>query len=677
LLLIGVVALGIAAFYLLLYVFKEDPMPIGWDTPRYLSQTQFVAERGLAGVPDRLPPPIKTLDSRAAGFPVIALVLGSVSGTSPFAAAVIMPVAAAVALALAAGAFVSYTLRRPAWQAAIVAVVVGLSPTVVRLMSPETYTDNLFSAALILAAMVPLVSYVREGRGDGMLGAVLLLAAAGLAHPSILGIFLAVMAVAAVLYLPESWRSWRTGGGPASTPTARLAMVAAAGAGLTAAALGGLLRAAPDSPTLTRGELTKKLRQDLPLHLLPVTLPLGAMGVWSLAERLRRFGGRAAGDRSRKRGLAEDPNRSAARFALTLFVAWAGVVAVGVLAFYLGVNSPAHRFLAFFIPLPILVALGLLWARERAGKAIGRTAGAAVLAVGTVGLALLGFRDYYVILPDERGVEWLETPKVQEAASAASYLDAVGVRGDDPVVFVVDDLGLNPLSYVPEMAYILRSALPAERIENAYFYVGDPERYLAGEPTYRTSPPTYNVNANRFWPTIRRLLPGQPVALLLSSYNPAYGEFVTDHPEAIVAPNVAVLHGPAPDRSIEPPPIPTGLRGLIPNAVFDVATLALLVLVGAGWVIALVPSGGRPFEVLALAPAFGIGSLILVGVLVDTAGFRLGGAGGVVTVAAAAGVGMAFAAGRLRRNRASATGRSAARAAARPSTDGDPHPSRQ
>jgi MFS family permease len=673
-LLIGVVGLGIAAFYLLLYVFKEDPMPIGWDTPRYLGQTQFVAERGLAGIPDRLPPPIKTLDSRAAGFPVIALVLGSVSGTSPFAAAVIMPVAAAVALALAAGAFVSFSLRRPAWQAAVVAVIVGLSPTVVRLMSPETYTDNLFSAALILAAMVPLVSYLREGPGGGMLGAVLLLAAAGLAHPSILGIFLAVMVVAAVLYLPESWRSWRAGDGPASTPTARLVMVAAGGAGLTAAALGGLLRAAPDSPKLTRGELTKKLRQDLPLYLLPVTLPLGAMGVLSLAGRLRRFGRRrAAADRSRERGRAGDPDRFAARFALTLFVAWAGVVAVGVMAFYLGVNSPAHRFLAFFIPLPILVALGLLWARERAGTAIGRRAGAAVLVVGTIGLALLGFRDYYVVLPNERGVEWLETPKVQDAASAASYLDAVGVPGGDPVVFLVDDLGFNPLSYVPEMAYILRSALPPERIENAYFYVGDPERYLAGEPTYRTSPPTYNVNANRFWPTIRRLLPRQPVALLISSYNPAYGEFVTDHPEAIVAPNVAVLHGPAPDQPIEPPPIPTGLRGPIPNAVFDVGTLVLLVLVGTGWVIALGPSGVRPFEVLALAPAFGIGSLILVGVLVDTAGFRLGGAGGVVTVAAAAGVGMALAAGRLRRNRAGPSGRSSAKSAALPSTDGAPH----
>lgn len=637
----GLVALAVAGFFSGLYLAKEDPMPMGWDTPRYLGQTTFVAERGLAGVPNELPPPVKTLDSRAAGFPVIALTLSGLFGTNTFTMSVVMPIAAAMAVALAAGAFVSFSLHRSPWEMGIVALVVGLSPAIIRLMAPETYTDNLFALAVFTAALVPLLSALREERG--LSASALLLSAGGLAHPSFLAIFLVILLIVGLAYIPPSWAAWRSREASVlATPTVRVGMVAAAAAGLTGAALSGLLSATPDAPKLTRGELSKKLREDLPLYVFPVTLPLAALGFGSLATRAGWRGNRAG---------RNDHERFAAGFLARLSLAWSLVVGVGVLLFALGRLSPAHRFLAFLLPLPVLVGLGLLAAAKRVGASgRGRAAGV-VLAAGLAGITGIGFWAYYLNIPHQRGIEWLETPKVQEAATAAAYLEEAGVPQEDPVVFVIDDLGANPLSYVPEMAYILRSGLPAERIEHAYFYVGDPELYLMGEPTYRPRPRSYNTNVDRFWPAVRRLLPEQPVSLLLSSYNPAYGEYVGVHPERIAGPNLAVLRGPQPSDPVTPPRIPNGPKPWIRGFAILCATAVVLTAIGLAWGLALLPRRLRPFEILGLAPALGIGFLILGGVVVDALGVRLGGTAGAATIGMVAVSGAIAAWVRVRRAR--------------------------
>src|SRR5204862_5220850 len=89
----AVVALAgglVAAFYLGLYWAKRYNMPIGWDTPRYLDQVNLVAAHGLRGVPQHLPPPIKTLPSRG-GFPIVILTLASLFGVSTFKTAAVVP----------------------------------------------------------------------------------------------------------------------------------------------------------------------------------------------------------------------------------------------------------------------------------------------------------------------------------------------------------------------------------------------------------------------------------------------------------------------------------------------------------------------------------------------------------------------------------------------------------
>ena len=611
-------------------------MPIGWDTPRYLSQTNFVAERGLSGVPETLPPPIKTLASRA-GFPVVTLSLSGLFGVSTFKVAATVPVAAAVAIALAAGALVSSTLRRGAWELAFVALVTGTSAVLIRLVSPETYTDNLLAAALVLAALVPLSFALRDGSGS--LAVVGLMVAAGLAHGPTFAVMAGALGLLAVASAPASWRAWRGEGGVSAlrTPTGRLALMVAGAGAVVAAAIYGLLGVGPDTPKLTRGELTKKLREDLPLYRFGLTLPLAAVGGAAIVGQARTSG--REGGESSVRGPS---------FLLAVLFAWTAVLMVAFVLFAAGRNAPVHRSLALLLPLPILMAIGLLAVSRLADRAL-RRLGAAVLIVALAGLSFLGYRTLYVDLARDRGVEWMQPAKIRDAATAVAYLDAAGVPEEEPVVYVIDDTGPNPLSYVPEMVYMMRSVMPPERIENTYAYVGEPDEYLAGRRTFRDTPKTYDANVARFWPAVERLLPERPVALLLSSYNADFGQVAAEHPEWIVAPNVIALEGPRPAADTPVPPIPYGPRTIVQGGLLGAGTLVVLGLIGLGWAALLLPSRVRSFEVMALSPAFGIGALILAGVLLDAAGLRLGGVGGTVTVLVAAVPGWAAGFLRLRR----------------------------
>ena len=615
--------MAISSFFLALYAVREYSMPIGWDTPRYLSQTNFVAERGLSGVPETLPPPIKTLASRA-GFPVVTLSLSGLFGVSTFKVAATVPVAAAVAIALAAGSLVSSTLRRGAWELAFVALVTGTSAVLIRLVAPETYTDNLLAAALVLAALVPLSFALRDGRGS--LAVVGLMVAAGLAHGPTFAVMAGALGLLALAYAPASWRAWRGEGGVSllRTPTGRLALMVAGAGAAAAAAIYGLLGVGPDTPKLTRGELTKKLREDLPLYRFGLTLPLAAVGGAAVVGQARTS--RGEGDERTVRGPA---------FLLAVLFAWTAILMVAFVLFAAGRNAPVHRSLALLLPLPILMGIGLLAVARLADRAL-RRLGAAVLIVALAGLSFLGYRTLYLDLARDRGVEWMQPSKIRDAATAVAYLDAAGVPEEEPVVYVIDDTGPNPLSYVPEMVYMMRSVMPPERIENAYAYVGEPGEYLAGRRTFRDTPKTYNANVARFWPAVERLLPQRPVALLLSSYNADFGEVAAEHPEWIVAPNVIALEGPRPAADVPVPPIPYGPRTIVQGGLLGAGTLLVLGLIGLGWAAFVLPGRVRSFEVLALAPAFGIGALIFAGVLLDAAGLRLGGVGGTVTVLIAA-----------------------------------------
>jgi hypothetical protein len=277
-----------------------------------------------------------------------------------------------------------------------------------------------------------------------------------------------------------------------------------------------------------------------------------------------------------------------------------------------------------------------------------------VVAVAVTVVAVWGIRQLYFVLPAKRGVEWIEYHKVQETANAAAYLDAEKVPAGSPVVFVVDDRGNNPLSNVPELAYITRAALPADRVLHSWFYVGNPENYLAGRPTHRSHPQTYDANSDAFWRPLAAMIrrtPTPPVALLLRSLTPFYDAMLSRHPGWEAAPGVIVVDGPRPAHPLGPAVAPYGMRTVPQGVALSVGTLVVLALIGLGWAAALLPSGLRSFEVLALSLSFGLGFLIFSGILLDAFGVRLGGGGGTATVVLAAASGWAAALVRLRARR--------------------------
>jgi hypothetical protein len=641
-------AAALLLFFLAIYRVKHYPMPIGYDTPRYLFQTTLAGHFGLANVPHVLPPPSRSLATRT-GFPVVALTLSKLLAVSLFKAAAVIPGAAATALGLAAGAFVSWALRRDAWEFAAVALVVGTSTLMVRLLAPETYTDNLLSTAVLVAALVPILSVVRDG--PGMICAIALLGLGGVIHPQFFGLFMAILALVAVLYLPGSWRAWRNGSVTLfRTPAARLGLVLGAASSVAAVGFLGALRSSPIGIKQTRFELAKKLRQDVPLYRFSLTVPLAAIGAGVVGAlgfgRSRERGVQGADGHRPGRGTGQ---QFAARFILALSLAWATVTVFGLVAYRQGTGVAAHRLLSFFIPLPLLVALGILGLGKGVAARTRTAAGVAIVLTGIGAFAFLGYRDLYVNLPRTRGsLDVLGIAKVQQATAALTYLERSGVAEDAPVVFVIDDLGPNPLSFIPEMAYMIRSVLPAQRILHVYIYVGDPENYLAGKPTYRDRPDQYNSNVRRYWPTIQRLLPRRPVALLLAAYNPSYRRFAASHPDSVITPNVALLAGPRPGGTVATSSFPTGPRGDLQGAILGVGTLVWLAVVGSGWALVGLPRTLRPFEVIALCPAFGIAALVAGGILVDAAGFRLSGIGGALTPVLVAAAGF-LVARRLRR----------------------------
>jgi hypothetical protein len=644
-LLVVCVAAGmISGFFLAIYLVK--PMPIGWDTATYLAQANLVAEHGLSDTGDLvLPRPKKLLESRV-GFPVTVLTLSSLTGASTFKFAAVVPVAAVVGVALAGGAFVSYGLRRGVWDLAAVALVVGTSTSLVRLIG-GTYTDNLLAEAVFAGALIPLLTVLRDGRGFS--AAILLLAVGGLAHPAFYGFMLAVLGLVMVIYVPSSVRAWRRRGVRLSaTPAARLAAVLGGSASVTAFGIYGLLGSAPDAPGLSRKEFVGKLREDLPLYRLAFTAPVAAVGLGDLAHAaLRRSRPRSAGQERSARA----PNGSDGfpdRFVLTIMLSWIVVAAIGILGFYLGKKWPAHRFLAFLLPFPILLALAVLSA-GRLVRARGFVVlGAAVAILGVAGFGYLGYRTYRTL--DHRNLEYIDVGKVTETLTAVAYLDRTGVPLDAPVVFVITDIGPHPQLIVPEQAHVVRSVLPAARIPHVYFYVGTPENYLAGRLTLIPGDTRgFNKVSTRFWQSVEPVVPQRPVALLLSSLNPAFKDVSLAHPEWVVAQNIVALNGPRPAQQIEVAPHPTAPRGPVQILIFGAGTLAILTLIGLGWVVALMPGGLRPFEVLSLAIPFGIAALILSGTLVDRAGIRLSGTGGALVPVLTAMIGLICGARRLRR----------------------------
>ena len=657
LLLVCLVGGLIAGFYLQLYRAGGVRTPAGYDTARYLGQAAMVAHDGLAGVATiHLPPPGPPHTSRVA-FPVLDLSLSRLFATSPFFFAALLPTAGIVAMALAAGAFVSYALRRGTWTFATVALVVGTSTCAARLFLPETYQDNILSGALFVAALVPLLSFLRGGRG--WLPASLLLALVAMTHTGFFAFDVVVLCLVGAALLPASVRAMRDGGRLRETPVARLALVVAISIAVPAVLVVAFLHGKVDVPNETIEVLRAKLRADLSLYRWAITIPIAAIGVWGVLADAR---GRsvdqpsapvAADGAAATSATSATSRASGARFVLVLCAAWAVAIALGWLIFLAGKAIPMHRLLAFFLPLPLLTALGVLTLGGIVSARWARVAGVAVLVVGIAGLVFIGYQSLYRDLARTRGVAPMRSDEVQQAATAERYLDATGISPGTPVVFVTNDWGRDPSSSIQLQGFVARTVLAPARLPATLFYVGDPQNLLSRRPTIEPNDARgFNDVSRAYWPAVARVLPSHPVEIMLAAFNRRnFDATARAHPDRVVAPGVLVLNGPRPSSPLAPAPLPAIPRGSVQLLVFGAGTLVVLGLAGLGWALALLPRSTRPIEAFALSVAFGIGAVIAVGTLLDVAGIGLGGLGGHATVPVAALAGWIVAAVRYVRGR--------------------------
>jgi len=615
---LAILAVGIMGLFLWIYPSKHFSVPIGWDQSEYLWRTKLAQLLGVANI-DKYTEALRSTKAGRPAFPVIAATLSSLGRVNLFRLAAVLPSIMAAAIGLAAGALVTGVLRRPLWQLAAVAVAVGFSPVVIRLMNPEAYMDNMFSASVFLAAAVPIALSL-EAPG-ALVPAIVLLGAGATIHWAFFFVMAAIFLLVAILYLPASWRDWRAGGRAiATTPSARIVEAVVGGAAAGAAVIFAVMQNAIPKARLDASELTKKLRNDIGKYRFPITLPMAGFGLVALAAD----------------STGKDDRARRSRFLFAFLVAWCLAVLAGYVGRLLVSRSiPSHRFLAFALSVPVLGALGLLWLSSLASKirALGPAAkvlGVAVVLAGLSAAAYLGHREWF-------GAQtWTNPTTLEQAGTAGGYLEAAGIPVDRPVVFIMHtgDYNLAALSRQE-----VRASLPADRITHTYFYIGTPQHYLARQPEHSRISRLY---FNR----MSSVYASNPVAIILPVLAQAdFESWVQAHPDSNYASKMAVVRGPPLPSGALPytgPPVSPMSFGYV--MAVAVVGLAILALVGHGWMVALLGRSLGAAEVLALSPAMGVAVLVLGGIVIDRMGVRLTGLGGALAPVLIAVAGWAVAA---------------------------------
>jgi hypothetical protein len=600
--LVIVLAGAVSGFFLWIYPAKHFTVPIGWDQSEYLWRTKYAQVVGLTHI-DEAPGSARSAKSGRPAFPVVTATISSLGGLSPFRVAVVLPSVMAAVIGLAAGAFIAGVLNRPPWQLAVVVLGLSMSPFLVRLMQPEGYMDNMFAAAVFLAAVIPLALAIEDRRA--LVPAILLLGAGATIHWAFFGFMGAVLVLCAVLYAPSSWRRWRAGEPVFDTPSARIGESLVGGAVVGTGMIFGVLGNGLPKPRVDVSEFNKKLQADIRKYKFAFSIPLAAGGAASLYMDSRD---------------PEEPG-TRTRFVLAFLVSWCLVVLAGYLAkIVLHIAIPAHRFLAFGLGIPLLGVVALVWAARR----LERVNAVAAMAVVVVALAVVAHvaHDQWFLART-----WTDPAKIEGVATAAAYLDAAHVSHEEPVVFIV---GTSDWSTAALMGHTIRASVPADRIDDVYVYVGSADSFLAHRPEATKI-------SKRYFENIAPVYARDPVAVIDSAFNVKnYGRWAAAHPDMVVDGRMAVVVGPPPPSPIlaSGPPIgpPLGRMSLVYVGVLAAFALGALLVVGWGWTVLLLRRWLGPLEILAAAPAVGVAALVMGGILVDRLGVKLVGVRGAATV---------------------------------------------
>jgi hypothetical protein len=164
-------------------------------------------------------------------------------------------------------------------------------------------------------------------------------------------------------------------------------------------------------------------------------------------------------------------------------------------------------------------------------------------------------------------------------------------------------------------------------------YVGTPDGYLAHRPVD-------NPVSRNYFERMKIVYARNPVAFLLASFNrQTFDAWAASHADSLVASTVAVVQGPVDRVILSSEASPAGAIAWWMLGIIAAAVLLVLLIVGGGWSFVSFGRWFRPVELLAVAPAFGVASIVVLGSVVDRLGLRLTGivGAGVPIVAALSG----------------------------------------
>ena len=567
---------------MLVAIFAWPGLVFGWDfgpgpdETVYLWWTRLGAAEGIALVGSR--PGVPALIAAVAGalsLPLVPALAG-------------LQQALGVSIGLASVALVHGRAHggRPGWT------LVGLMAGVFAVHLADGYVANLAFAATFLAAAAALARRTRRG----VIAAALLLGGGGLSHPQF---FLAgaaiLVAAAAVAWVLEPEHGWRSDAGRVLVALVGGGLVV--GAGLLSMLLGparlsvdtskdGFLRRAGLDDALTRNYL-HRFRESVRRFAPWVTLPLAAIGTLQVHGFTRRF-----------------------------LIAWAAFTLVGVPVGIATGWFPPERVMTFGFALPILAAQGVTWVWERTEPRRRLTVASTVVLLGLFALPAL----------QTQGSQQPYMTRGDLAAATLVGRIAETLPTDTPLVIVVDDPDRFVTFNATNVANIARAAVPADRADDVYVFVGTLDDLEAGRPTERGEE-EYDALSRI---TLADLPDGERAIFVAPEWNLDPSQLVDDG--LVTWRAAAVGADPAEGAEVrssvpDPRPLPASDDELAPSSPLTIAlsgpaVLAFLWFVGAGW--ARWTFDDR-VAVAASAPAFGVAALTIAALALERLGVPLDG----------------------------------------------------
>lgn len=564
--LVVAVVVIVSAVYLRPYVDAPDRFPHGIDTPGYLHRMLLVSEEGL----DALTP----FGERPA-HPIVTSVLRDVGGGATLDLGRVWPAIFGVAIALAAAALGAGVAAERRWVGAALGVGIAASPFVA--LTAIGYAPNLLVDVFAVAA-VALAVRVRSG-GRGVIGLILVLGAAAIAHWLFAILLVALLAayasgVALATWLRKGKRDWRD--------PRRLLL----GLGLGVVLGAVLLSASPERPdripSARQETAAGKIASRLPEMALGVTIPLAAVGgavMWA-------------------------SRRPATTRVLPPLALWALAAPAGLIAWKALDMTIPHRTVPIALGVPALIVLGAAATRawtdtmasrpeRRSWVRIGAVASSALVLAAAGWLTVRGAGTW------TRPEAGFTPQQYEQAAILSAYVETV-----PPGTTVV--VPMKPGVWRPVRALMI--TLPVER----YLDVKVWRVNFAGDRRF------FRERLAAKWPS------GTVVAYL-SAYS--------DQPPLggrRLGPGVHLLAGPASPRALEVRPAQPSDAGEL--ARLTVASILTLLVIGLGWAIVL--TGFPAFAVVGIAPAIGTAMLAVGGFVAGRLGVPLGGGGGVLVALA-------------------------------------------